>query len=391
MAMQSPARSGMRAIVDGALTLAIRGTVNAALGLAGEDAPSAACGVGRFYATAPWNRSRLGRAVGNLRIAFPEWDEDRVRAYAVRSYEHLFRIGTEIGLAPRRLTEEGWLREARVGSIAPAVRSLVSGRPCLLISGHVGNWEMIGYTVALLGFPMHALYRPIDLTPLDRWVRGVRGRRGLVLVDKFGALKQLPEILSAGGCVGFVADQNGGDRGVFVPFFNRLTSTYKSVGLLAMQFGATIICGCARRSDEPAMGPLVSPAADERLRRELEQTVTPITPKTCGGGPTYTIEIVDQFGPEAWSSQPDPLYYLTARYRLAIETMIRRSPGQYDWMHRVWRSRPKHERLGRPFPASLKEKIRGLPWIREGDLERMMEHSERDARTLSETGQSRLR
>jgi Kdo2-lipid IVA lauroyltransferase/acyltransferase len=380
-----PARS---MLLQAPLTLGIRALMNAALGVGNEAAPRIAESLGRAYATVPWNRRRLARAEGNLRIAFPDWPEPRVHEYAVRSYEHLFRICVEIGLAPRRLTEEGWLREATVGAIAPALRTLVQGKPCLLISGHVGNWEIIGYTVALLGFPMHALYRPIDLVPLDRWMRSVRGRRGLVLVDKFGALKQLPEILSSGGCLGVVADQNGGDRGVFVPFFNRLTSTYKSVGLLAMQFGATIICGCARRFDQPPQGPVVSPAASPELRSELESFIQP--DPHPGRRPANTIEITDLFGPEAWSQHPDPIFYLTARYRLAIETMIRRAPGQYDWMHRVWRSRPKHERLQRPFPDALREKIRLLPWIRESDLDQILEHTARDTRTLAQTGQSRL-
>jgi KDO2-lipid IV(A) lauroyltransferase len=82
---------------------------------------------------------------------------------------------------------------------------------------------------------------------MDRWVRQTRARRGLTLIDKFGALRQLPDLVAAGAPVGFVADQNGGDRGVFVPFFNRLASTYKSIGLLAMQFNATVLCGGAWR------------------------------------------------------------------------------------------------------------------------------------------------
>ncbi len=370
------------------LTLGIRTAITGLLGLGAEPSRHLAAGAGRTYATVPWNRRRLARAVGNLRAAFPEWPDDQCREYAIHSYEHLFSLGVEMALAPRLFTEEGWLRHASVGSIGPGVRALIAGRPCVLISGHVGNWEIVGYTIALLGFPMHALYRPIDLVPLDRWVRHVRERRGLMLVDKFGALKQLPEIMQAGGCVGFVADQNGGDRGVFVPFFNRLASTYKSVGLLAMQFGATIVCGCARRTDSPIGGPVASPACEPALRAELEWQ-SPSDSRSVSRRP-YRIELADVFGPEAWSTHPDPLFYLSARFRLAIETMVRRSPAQYDWMHRVWRSRPKHERANRPFPDSLRDKIRQLPWITPDDLAQIESHSERDARTLAETGQSKL-
>jgi hypothetical protein len=73
-----------------------------------------------------------------------------------------------------------------------------------------------------------------------------------------------------------------------------------------------------------------------------------------------------------------------------METMIRKSPRQYLWMHRIWRSRPLHERAGRPFPGALEEKIRLLPWVTDADVEAMKGHSGRDAATLAATGLDRL-
>lgn len=331
-----------------------------------------ACGdagasLGRFYGGLGFNRKRLGRAIGNLRIAFPDWDEERVERCALESYGHLFRLGSELLQAPHMLTDDSWSRHLNLGDLGPAVRTMLEARPCLMITGHCGNWEMLGYTLALLGFPMHALYRPLDLPPLDRWVRVTRQRRGLRPVDKFGAIRELPVLLAGGAPIGVVADQNGGDRGVFVPFFNRLASTYKSIGLLALQFNARIICGVARRADPGERGP----SGPEQ-------------------GLGYRIELTDAFGPEDWRTHPDPLFYLTARYRRAIEVMVRRAPEQYLWVHRIWRSRPKHERAGRPFPAALEEKIRLLPWISDADIEQIKEHSRRDAATLAATGDTRL-
>lgn len=322
----------------------------------------------RRFASSFLNRKRLFRARDNIAFAFPERGPEWAYETAIRSYEHLFALGVETGVAPRLLSEDGWHRHLRLGDIAGGVRSLLPGRPCVQITGHCGNWELLGTAMAFLGFPVHALYRPMDSKPLDRWVRETRSRRGLTLVDKFGAVRQLPRILRSGGPVGFVADQNGGDRGTFVPYFGRLTSTYKSIGLLALQFNATILCGFARRM-----------AAGER-------------PDGAGRSRAlqYIIEVADIFGPEDWSTHPDPLFYLTARYRRAIEAMVRRAPEQYLWMHRIWRSRPRHERSGRPFPASLREKIRLLPWTTAEDLARLEEQSARDAATLAATGQDRF-
>jgi KDO2-lipid IV(A) lauroyltransferase len=356
-------RSTARGALDGALYLAIRSVLAGVGSIPLETATAMARGLARTYARLPSSRKRLRRAEGNLKVAFPDWPDDKIREHAERSYEHLFELGVELIQGPRLLTDDAWHLHMDLGEVEPIVRALLEARPVLLITGHCGNWELLGYTVAFLGFPMHAIYRPLDLAPLDRWVRGMRERRGLTLLDKFGVLRRLPPLVGAGVPIGFVADQNGGDRGVFVPFFNRLASTYKSIGLMALQFKTPIVCSIARRL----------PFEQRR-------------PGLLG----YRVEVSDMFGPEDWSKHPDPLFYLTARYRRAIETMVRAAPDQYLWMHRIWRSRPLHERLQKPFPKALEEKIRLLPWITDADVEAIKEHSRADARALAETGQDRL-
>ena len=76
--------------------------------------------------------------------------------------------------------------------------------------------------------------------------------------------------------------------------------------------------------------------------------------------------------PEDWEGQPDPLFYVTARYNRAIETMIRAAPEQYLWLHRRWKSRPRHEREGRPMPDRLRAKLRALPWMTPSELDRIV-------------------
>lgn len=366
--MAKPPRSSIPSALQPIAYWAIRAAAAAAtVGPLGPTV-NAAEALGHAWGRARINRKRLRRAEENLRIAFPDWPEERIHECAVRSYGHILRLGAELIGAPRRLTEDGWTQHVATAEIAPSVRALIESGPCVLITGHCGNWEILAYTMALLGFPIHALYRPLDLKPLDRWVHQTRQRRGLTLVDKFGAVRQLPRLVAGGAPAGFVADQNGGDRGVFVPFFGRLTSTYKSIALLALQFDATIICGACRR---------LTPA--ERRARNMP-------PDSLG----YIMELDDIFGPADWATHPDPLFYVSARYRRSIQRMVERAPEQYLWMHRIWRSRPRHERLGRPFPAPLLEKLRLLPWLTESDIARLIEHSERDAATLAATGQTRL-
>lgn len=370
---QKRKKKGMPPALHAPVYYALRSATTLPLVVGPESAMSAARVMGGAFARLPSNRKRLLRAVENLQQAFPEWDAARREEVAVNAYQHLFQLAVEVLYTPRLLSEDAWVRHARIDGVFGAIRDLVSGRPTLLLCGHCGNWEALGYIMALLGFPMHAVYRPLDMKPLDKWVRQVRARRGLVLVDKFGAMDSLGAIVAGGAPVGFVADQNAGDRGIFVPYFGRLASTYKSIGLLAIHTGATIVVGsCFRRSIHG------SPEfAGDETRDDAWFS---------RNGLRYQVQIADVFRPEDWADSPDPLYYITARYRRAIERSVRWAPEQYLWMHRIWKSRPPHERQNRPFPGPLKDKLRSLPWMTESDVEAVVERSEQDRHALAAGG-----
>ncbi len=360
------------------LYLAIRGALSVPLMAGLSPSIEAMRRLGRAYAHAPFNRRRIDRIASHLSVAFPELDEPARRDLVLKSYEHLGMLATEVCYTPRLLTEDGWLNHVEWGDVGPGIRKLADGRPLVFICGHGGNWEVLGYAMALMGFPFHALYRPLDLKPLDRWVKQTRGRRGMVLVDKFGAMHDMPKIVRAGGHLGFVADQNAGDRGTFVPFFGRLASTYKSIALTVMQFKATVVCGQATRLD---MG------RDEASRPgEVGEGFSVLRP-----GPfRYRVHVGDYFQCEEWENHPDPQFYISARFRRALENMVRPAPEQYLWMHRVWKSRPKHEREHKPMPEAMIEKLRTLPWLSEDDIQRLVDQSARDAAYLRANSTDRL-
>ncbi|GJM18712.1 MAG: lipid A biosynthesis acyltransferase [Phycisphaeraceae bacterium] len=327
--------------------------------------PSAALArrLGREFGKSPFNKTRVARAADRIAVALPELDAPARRDLVLESYEHLANLAVEMALAPRYLNEDSWVDYIELGEIGGVIREMMTDGPVMLITGHCGNWEIVGYTLALLGFPMHALYRPLDVEPMDRFVRRTRERRGLMPLSKFGAIHELPAIMEAGGTVGFVADQNAGERGLFVPFFNRLASTYKTIGLVAQKYRAPVIVGQARRLPPTPGGP-------RRLHHQLDME--------------------DIIHPEDWESQPDPLFYLTARYRRAIERMVLRSPEQYLWMHRIWKSRPRHERLDREFPPALREKLAQLPWMTDADVEALVDRSDRDREWLRDNNATRM-
>jgi KDO2-lipid IV(A) lauroyltransferase len=190
---------------------------------------------------------------------------------------------------------------------------LISPRGAILVTGHYGNWELVGFMLATLGFPLTAVMRPLDNPYLNRFLMDARAKRGLRLLYKKGASQSAGEVLRAGGVLGFIADQNAGHKGLFVDFFGTKASTYKSIGLLAMEHHVPIVVGCARR-------------VSHRFR--------------------YEIECNRVIRPEEWADRDDPLLWITREYTTAIEEFVRQAPQQYLWIHRRWKSRPRAEQDG---------------------------------------------
>lgn len=282
------------------------------------------------------DRRHRNRAIKHVGTAFPDLPEDEVYRIALDSCEHFARLAVESLHTLRQMTPDGWSRRVQLVNLNKAVDRLVSDRPVILLTGHLGNWELLGVLLATLGFELDAIARPLDNPRLDDWIMGIRQKRGLRIITKFDATERMVEVLDRGGALGFIADQNAGDKGIFVPFMNRLASTYKSIGLLAQQYNASVICGYAHRLPPVPGDPL------------------PVR---------YELGVEDVIDPEDWQGERDELYYITARYTRALEMMIRRRPEQYLWMHRRWKSRPRHERLGKPMPSGLKRNLEALPWM----------------------------
>ncbi len=301
--------------------------------------------IGRGYAMV--NHRHRKRAEEQLQRAFPERTREDCQRIAVESIQHLFQLAAVDAVSMGRLIRpETWHRHLHFEQAATAMPILNSDRPALLLTGHCGNWELLGFGMSVVGYPMAALARPLDNPLLNKWVLDIRQSWGLEVLTKWGATPRMQSILERGGRLGFIADQNAGDQGLFVPFFGRLASAYKSIGLLAMQYDTPIIIAMARRR---------RPAVD------------------------YDIVVSDIIQPGDWSDQDDPLYYLTARYTAALETLIRDCPEQYLWIHRRWKSRPRHVRQGKTMPESLARKIRSLPWLNENDASAIIEESNRES------------
>jgi KDO2-lipid IV(A) lauroyltransferase len=188
--------------------------------------------------------------------------------------------------------------------------ALDDGRGVLVLSAHLGNWELIGVTLAMMGYPIAIIAKISKSKAVNRMLTGNRGIAGVVVLQGRGLLKDTMRHLEAGGIVGFVLDQNARRReGVFVPFFGREACTLKSLALLARRTGAPVVPAYIHRQENRHH--LV---IGEILRNDLSEDV-----------------------------DADVLRW-TESYTAWTERVIRQHPEQWTWLHDRWRTRPKSKR-----------------------------------------------
>jgi KDO2-lipid IV(A) lauroyltransferase len=257
------------------------------------------------------DRKHRARALANLQRSFPGSTEAERERIARLSVQNMFMLGVEMLFTTRLVRVETWREYVEIENIQQTLSLLMNpNQGLILLTGHYGNWEILGYVLATIGFETTSVARPLDNKFISDWVFGVRERRGQKVLGKKGATQEITQLLSRGGVVGFVADQNAGSKGIFVDFFGRKASTYKSIGLLAMEYQVPIVIGYARR---------------------------------LNGKFHFRVATQDIIWPADWKDQADPLRYITQRYTRAVEDFIRAEPCQYLWVHRRWKTRPKGE------------------------------------------------
>jgi Kdo2-lipid IVA lauroyltransferase/acyltransferase len=247
--------------------------------------------------------------IENLKAAFgdeyTEADRDRI----IRGvYLHFATMLMEILHIPRKLHPTTWRDRITLVGHEKVLDRLLKGGSLILLTGHFGNWEMAGYLFGVFGFPPNSVARPLDNPYLDRYLKTFRERTGQKMIAKKGGYDEILEVFRTGGVLGFLADQDAGERGMFVDFFGRPASTHKAIALMAIEHQTPVAVGYARR---------------------------------IGPGFRYEVGCTELFEPEEWTGTADDARLLTQRYTSALEAIIRKDPEQYLWLHRRWKHQPK--------------------------------------------------
>lgn len=204
-------------------------------------------------------------------------------------------------------------------------QAVESGRGVILISGHMVTLDLSARFFAQ-NMPFCGLYRPHDNPVFNHFMTAGR-ERVFSQVIPHDNLRAAIKALKSGEVVGYVADQDHGEKhSVFAPFFGVPAATLAATSKLAQLTDALCITGCCHRTEsgyEIELAELKNYPSDDAITDAVQ---------------------INQF----------------------LENHIRRSPEQYLWMHRRFKTRPDGS------PRLYPDKIRKADKIRPERYKKMI-------------------
>ncbi|MGD0740191.1 MAG: lysophospholipid acyltransferase family protein [Terracidiphilus sp.] len=258
-----------------------------------------------------WCFGRLRRVgMRNLELALPELSPQARKKILKRVYIHLGWQLVEF-CRMTRYTAENTRNWMRTEGLEHYLTAQARGKGVLIITGHLGAWELSSFYHSLMGHPMGMIIRNLDNRRLDAYVNGIRCLHGNFVISKDDFGRGLLKAIHAGGTVGILMDTNmTPPQGQFVPFFGVDACTGTGLAHIARQTGAAVLPGFMFW--EPS----------ERR---------------------YVL----RFGPEVemprTANRATDILEGTRRATAVIESWIRRYPDQWLWIHRRWKTRPPGE------------------------------------------------
>ncbi len=258
-----------------------------------------------------WVLPKLRRAgLRNLELAYPDMAPADREQLLRREFRYLgWQLG-EFSQMPR-YTRENTRDLIRYEGLDHYLKARERGQGVLIVTGHLGAWELSSFWHSLMGYPMTMVIRRLDNPRVDKLVNDIRCLHGNRVVHKDDFARGLLQAMRRGDTVGILMDTNmTPPQGVFVPFFGVPACTASGLARVAMRTGAAVLPGF-----------LVWDAEEQK----------------------YVLHFGEEIALAATGDDEQDVLTNTAQFTAAIEGFIRRYPDQWLWVHRRWKTRPEGE------------------------------------------------
>lgn len=252
-------------------------------------------------------KKRRQIALNNLQIAFGNnFAETRRQEICKASFINLGKTLIEFMRFPKLSTENIW-REVTVYGREHLNSALEKGKGAIVFLPHFGNWELLSLVYGVL-IPNRAkaIAFPLKNVRLNDLIWRYRQLFSLELIPRKNAVRATLRALKNNDAIGFFADQNAGDQGIFIDFFGKPASTAKGPVSFALKTGASLLFSLDIRQPNDQHHIHISPPIHLESSGNFEQDVE-----------LYTGHLMKQ-----------------------LEKYIQEYPDQWLWLHNRWKTQP---------------------------------------------------
>lgn len=240
----------------------------------------------------------------HLALAFPDRSFEWRERVSLESYRHFGREGL-VFLRCSGAAKYGFQKDVEISGLEVLGESLRKGSGVMLISGHLGNWEVGAISLAAKGIPIDVVMQDQRNPLVDSYLAKLRSDAGVGVIHTSQGAYSVLESLRSGRVVAWLGDQNPVGNSTMLDFLGVPSRVAKEAAILTLRAGATYFFASS----------LVVPGVPKKYKVEIKK-----------------IEIARR------QSRTKITEQLTEESTRLLEAAIRSNPDQYLWHHRRWKN-----------------------------------------------------
>jgi KDO2-lipid IV(A) lauroyltransferase len=239
----------------------------------------------------------------NLKFVYPEWTPKRIKATSLKIFQNIGITFMEV-LQIICLPKDEILCRTKIKGKKILLEAIKENKGVILISAHLGNWEIVIPYLSALGLRTSAVGRRLRVKLLNRLIVGLRTRFGTISIDKEDGMPKMMRSVREGKILGIMIDQGTqSSMGVKINFFNRAVTATPAPALIALRCKCPVVPIFGVREIDGSLTIIVNPPLRLTRTKDLKADL-----KT-------NMQLMND----------------------VIEKTVRAYPEQWFWVHKRWK------------------------------------------------------
>ena len=237
----------------------------------------------------------------NLRVIFPNKSNKQLCKITRRVFRNFAKYLVDF-FRFEKLDRQYIDKNIKLENLHYFDQALATGKGVVVLTAHLGNWELGGVVIAQLGYPFWAVALPHKNKKVNDFFDTQRNRKGVKVIAMGKAVRGCIREIRNNHLVALVGDRDFSEKGTIVDFFGLPTHFPQGPAALSLMTGASIVPGFMLRNPDDSF----------TLRIEKPVEFTP-----SGDKDKDLVDLIDV-------------------YKNIIQDYIRKYPEQWYVFRRFW-------------------------------------------------------